>query len=101
MTDDESRELADLRQELTGDRTFKIFAGSPLFASQGGKDPLTFFTPETAPVIEGDPLPAVEPTPAVELPPADCQFMFRDGQRAIVNLNSIAGMADLGWSLEN
>lgn len=44
-----------LTNRLIADRKFKIFAGSPLFASVDGKtEPTTFFTPETAMKIFGD-----------------------------------------------
>lgn len=57
------REATELRQQLVADRKFKIFAGSPLFASQDGKsDPVTFFAPEQAMKIFGEHFDFTDPT---------------------------------------
>lgn len=53
--DKKEQENQTLLAELVSDRMFKIFAGSPLFASQDGKtEPVTYFTPEAALKIFGD-----------------------------------------------
>jgi hypothetical protein len=51
----ERAEKASLLAELIADRKFRIFAGSPLFASQDGKsDPVTYLGPEMAMAAFGD-----------------------------------------------
>jgi hypothetical protein len=53
--DKANQEKQGLLASVVADRKFKIFAGSPLFASADGKtDPITFLPPEAAMKVFGD-----------------------------------------------